>query len=70
MKPDSSQWRRSPAYDFTRNATADILAWEFLRRNPTYQREFADIRSASSARASQMLRRLRERWGLRFPRQS
>lgn len=67
MRPDSSQWHRSPAYDFISKATADTLAWEFLRRNPAYQREFADMLNAGSARASQLLKDLRRRWGLRFP---
>ncbi|WP_280824312.1 transcriptional regulator domain-containing protein [Pseudaminobacter soli (ex Li et al. 2025)] len=70
MKPNSTQWRSPTAYDFTSHATADALAWEFLRRNPIYQHEFAELLSTGVKRDSPSLDRLRRRWGLRFPSQS
>lgn len=64
MKPDTSQWRNPQAYAFVKGAAADEIAWEFLRRNPRYQRDFAASRSAKAMRA------LRKRWGLQFRRQA
>ncbi|WP_246682595.1 DUF6499 domain-containing protein [Mesorhizobium sp. B3-2-1] len=62
MKPDTSQWRDPQAYAFIKGADADAIAWEFLRRNPQYQQDFAASRSAKAMRA------LRKRWGLQFRR--
>ncbi|TPK88218.1 DUF2285 domain-containing protein [Mesorhizobium sp. B2-4-13] len=62
MKPDTSQWRDPQAYAFIKGAAADEIAWEFLRRNPHYQQDFATSRSAKSRRA------LGKRWGLQFRR--
>lgn len=62
MKPDTSQWRDPQAYAFLNGAAADVIAWEFLRRNPQYQQDFAASRSAKAMRA------LRKRWGLQFRR--
>ena len=64
MKPDSSQWRDPSAYAFVKGATADVIAWEFLRRNPDYQRDFSEPRTVKATRE------LRERWGLQFRRQT
>jgi len=64
MKPDTSQWRDPQAYAFVQGAAADAIAWEFLRRNPQYQQDFAASRSAKAMRA------LRQRWGLQFRRQA
>jgi hypothetical protein len=33
-------WRNPHDYDFTQTLTAAQWAWEFLRRNPEYQREW------------------------------
>lgn len=66
MKPDSSEWRSSQAYDFIGNVTPDALAWEFLRRNPAYQREFADIHKIGFAPNFASPNKLRSQWGLRF----
>jgi len=64
MKPDTSQWRDPQAYAFVRDAAADVIAWEFLRRNPQYQQDFATSHSAKAMHA------LRKRWGLQFRRQT
>ena len=64
MKPDTSQWRDPQAYAFVTGATADEIAWEFLRRNPQYQRDFAASGSVKAMHA------LRKRWGLQFRRQA
>jgi hypothetical protein len=34
-------WHRPEAYDFTVHLTREQWAWEFLRRNPDYRREWA-----------------------------
>lgn len=64
MKPDSSQWRNPSAYAFVKGATADVIAWEFLRRNPDYQRDFSKSRTVKATCE------LRKRWGLQFRRQT
>jgi hypothetical protein len=64
MKPDSSQWRNSATYDFVRDAAADIVAWEFLRRNPDYQRDFVKSQTGKDARDEIV----RQRWRLQFRR--
>ncbi|MBZ9955598.1 transcriptional regulator domain-containing protein [Mesorhizobium sp. BR1-1-15] len=64
MKLDTSQWRDPQAYAFVKGAAADAIAWEFLRRNPKYQQDFASSRSAKAMHA------LRKRWGLQFRRQA
>lgn len=64
MKPDTSQWRDPQAYAFVEAAAADVIAWEFLRRNSQYQQDFAAPSSAKAMRA------LRKRWGLQFRRQT
>jgi hypothetical protein len=64
MKPDSSQWRDPHASAFVKDAAADVIAWEFLRRNPDYQRDF------SASRTTKAIRKLRKRWGLQFRRQA
>lgn len=60
MKPDTSKWRDPQAYTFVKGASADVIAWEFLRRNSQYQQDFAASRSAKATPA------LRKRWGLQF----
>lgn len=49
---------------FVKGADANAIAWEFLRRNPHYQQDFATSRSTKAVRA------LRKRWGLQFRRQA
>ncbi|WP_409014736.1 transcriptional regulator domain-containing protein [Aminobacter aminovorans] len=48
------------------NVTPDALAWEFLRRNPAYQREFADMQQINSTPDAMSPNALRSQWGLRF----
>lgn len=37
---DEPDWRRSETYDYTRSLPRRGWAWEFLRRNPDYRREW------------------------------
>lgn len=51
--PDTSLWCQESAYDYFDDLPLEGLAWEFLRRNPDYQR---DYQSGAPALAD---------WGLR-----
>lgn len=63
MKPDTSGWENPSAYDFIQNAAADSIAWEFLRRNEHYQKDYRDFQAGDG----QMKRsRNVHRWGLSF----
>jgi hypothetical protein len=64
MRPDSSQWRDPNAYAFVKDASADMIAWEFLRRNRDYQRDYTASRTTKSRRE------FHKRWGLQFRRQT
>lgn len=61
MSPDASRWRSEEAYDYLDELPAADLAWEYLRRNPDYQRDFqaAQVSDPQGARLA--------RWGLRCP---
>lgn len=66
MAPDPSQWRASTSYDYFDDLCISDLAWECLRRNVDYQRDYAkalkEMDDPEQATAS-----FRLRWGLRFP---
>ena len=69
MVPDASQWRHSNYYDYFDDLGVSDLAWEYLRRNVEYQRDYAQtIKQMDDLRQAADLFRLR--WGLRFPRSS
>lgn len=63
--PDVSKWRSASAYDYLDTLDTAGLAWEALRRNGDYQRDWADNLSpiAERSRRDDLCRR---RWGLRF----
>lgn len=64
MSPDASQWRFAEAYDYLDELPAAELAWECLRRNPDYQKDFEHAQKAVSRDEWSA------RWGLRFPSRS
>lgn len=67
MIPDTSGWRDAAAYEFMDGASADDLAWECLRRNADYQRDYAHL--LKIFRLDEPLPRgMSDRWGLRFRR--
>lgn len=69
MTPDTREWRSSTTYDYLDRADVDALAWECLRRNLDYQRDYAkSIRTASKTETKPEA--IGDRWGLRFPRQT
>lgn len=63
MSPDASRWRSAEAYDYLDDLSAADLAWEYLRRNPDYQKDFQTAPAIGAADWT-------ARWGLRFPRRS
>lgn len=60
MTPDTSRWRSSDTYDHLDALESPDLAWEWLRRNTEYQKDFAEAQSPS------LMRELRRKWGLQF----
>lgn len=69
MEPDPSQWRHSAVYDYFDDIGASDLAWECLRRNVDYQRDYAQtVRHMDDL--TQAADSFRLRWGLQFPRSS
>lgn len=54
--PKSTDWRSETALDYLDEEFITQFAWECLRRNPDYRRDFAAGPSAEAL----------ERWGLRF----
>lgn len=67
MMPDASRWRSPDAYDHIDSLTASDLAWEWLRRNEAYNRDFEAFHSNTDTDPHALTDRIRQRWGLRFP---
>lgn len=65
MMPDASQWRSSERYEPVERMSASGLAWEWLRRNEAYNRDF-DALSAHNADIAMLTDAIRQRWRLRF----
>jgi len=66
MTPDISHWRSSERYEYVESLVSPELAWEWLRRNEDYQRDFeaAQLEPNADTAATEATR---SRWGLRFP---
>ena len=66
MTPDISHWRLSERYEYVESLVSPELAWEWLRRNEDYQRDFeaAHVESNADTAATEATR---SKWGLRFP---
>ncbi|MFN4355777.1 transcriptional regulator domain-containing protein [Parvibaculum sp.] len=66
MTPDISHWRSSERYEYVEGLVSPELAWEWLRRNEDYQRDFeaAQLEPNADTAATEATR---SRWGLRFP---
>jgi hypothetical protein len=63
--PEQGKWRISTAYDYVQDLDAPDLAWEFLRRNPEYQKDFARMKSEGQDDGI-VAAALAEKWGLSF----
>lgn len=71
MIDDLADWQSASTYDYADGLASTDLAWEWLRRNEEYQRDYARIEAAESQTEMQRLtERARRRWGLHFPRLS
>jgi hypothetical protein len=64
--PPVLDWRSAAAYAYLNDLNPAELAWEFLRRNPDYQRDYRAVAS-DAAGLAQFPEQLILRWGLRFP---
>lgn len=63
---NSINWRSSAAYQYTESITAAGFAWEYLRRDDDYHRDFDSITRIEDP-PTERLDEFSERWGLRFP---
>ncbi|TKT81018.1 DUF6499 domain-containing protein [Aquamicrobium sp. LC103] len=61
----SIDWRSPAAYKFAKSIPAAGFAWEYLRRDDEYRREFQAI-TASTEPDPERLEAFVQRWGLRF----
>jgi transcriptional regulator len=62
-------WRSAAAYQHAIAIPASGFAWEYLRRDDDYHRDF-DRLSRRKPPAATTLEAFSQRWGLRFPTQS
>src|SRR5713101_1603174 len=62
-------WRSPAAYQHAKNIPASGFAWEYLRRDDDYHRDFERVNRRKSPAAT-TLETFSQRWGLRFPTQS
>jgi transcriptional regulator len=56
------EWRSEAAYAYLNDLKPAEFAWEFLRRNPEYQRDYRTAADATAADAESVI----AQWGLRF----
>ena len=63
--PPVPDWRSAAAYAYLNELNPAELAWEFLRRNPDYQRDYRTVAGENGGRAD-FPEPLILRWGLRF----
>jgi len=64
MIPNLSQWSTTSIYTYVERLSVAGIAWEWLRRNSGYQRDYAAIHHLDS---DIMPERLAAKWGLQFP---
>ena len=65
MTGEDSRWRSADAYRRIERLSPSDIAWEFLRRNPDYIRDYEAF--ARSGNAAPLGEELCQHWGLRFP---
>jgi hypothetical protein len=66
MLPDASHWRSAAHYARIENLSASDLAWEWLRRNEAYNKDFEAYCADGSDKAA-LSETIQRRWGVRFP---
>jgi hypothetical protein len=57
-------WRSPEVYTTMQVAEAPDFAWEYLRRNSDYQKDYRKLQSGGSH--ANVSRTFRQRWGLSF----
>ena len=62
----STDWRSPAAYAHAKSIPAAGFAWEYLRRDEDYRRDFHRVRRLPRL-DSDVQTAFSERWGLRFP---
>jgi predicted nucleic acid-binding protein len=62
--PSAPDWRSASAYAYVHELNRREFAWEYLRRNPSYKR---DYRGAVHRLESTRIDAFALRWGVRFP---
>lgn len=67
MTPDASGWRSSERYEHVEDMTATDVAWEWLRRNESYDKDFRALADTKDDPGT-LIEKIGQRWGLRFPR--
>ncbi len=68
-KESVPDWRSPDAYAYLNELDLAEFAWEFLRRNPDYRRNFRNI-GGKPKREKQFPKQSMTHWGLRFRHQS
>jgi hypothetical protein len=68
-KESVPDWRSPAAYAYLNDLDLAGFAWEFLRRNPDYRRNFRNI-GGKPKRENQSTQQSMTHWGLRFRHQS
>ncbi|UCI05222.1 transcriptional regulator domain-containing protein [Mesorhizobium sp. B1-1-8] len=66
MRPDASGWRSPNGYDHVEDMAATDLAWEWLRRNDSYDKDFEELKEMKGD-TRPLTDAIRQRWRLRFP---
>jgi Family of unknown function (DUF6499) len=62
-------WRSAAAYQHAKVIPAAGFAWEYLRRDDDYHRDFDRLNRRKPSPAATTLDAFSQRWGLRFPTQ-
>lgn len=62
-----SAWQSSEAYVFVDDLSPAQLAWEWLRRNEDYRRDYAALSATEGPEKETLAALMRARWELRFP---
>ena len=69
QKQSAPDWRSPAAYAYLTDLDLAGFAWEFLRRNPDYRRNFRSVVGKPRSH-TKLAQRSMTRWGLRFPSRS
>ena len=58
-------WRSADTYSELLDSDAAAFAWEYLRRNPEYRRDYVMLADSTTHETSD-IPRMRRRWGVCF----